>query len=198
MKIIVGLGNIGKKYEKTRHNVGFMTLDELAKKINANFIEKPKFQAFLAETELNGEKIILAKPTTYMNLSGNSVASLKQFYKANSEDIIIIYDDIDLPIGVIRIRKNGSAGTHNGMKSIIAAIGENVPRIRIGIRHDEHEGKDLSNIVLSSFSAKERPIIKHSIGNAIKAVEIILESDIEKAISYPYLAFVIKHEFKAK
>ncbi|KKQ69001.1 MAG: peptidyl-tRNA hydrolase, peptidyl-tRNA hydrolase, PTH1 family [Candidatus Peregrinibacteria bacterium GW2011_GWF2_38_29] len=198
MKIIVGLGNIGEKYEKTRHNVGFMTVNALAEKLKADWILKPKFQASLAEATINSEKVLLVKPTTYMNHSGNAIASISQFYKVSPEDVITIYDDIDLPIGAFRIRKSGSAGTHNGMKSIVAAIGENCPRIRIGIKNDEHAEKNLSDVVLSSFGTKERPLIEHTISNAITAIDIIFEQGIEKAMSYPYLAFVIKDEFKAK
>ncbi|HMR01268.1 MAG TPA: aminoacyl-tRNA hydrolase, partial [Candidatus Gracilibacteria bacterium] len=124
MLIIVGLGNPGDQYQKTRHNVGFMALDMLAQKLNADdFKPEKKFNADISSADFHGKKLILVKPTTFMNLSGEAVQSISQFYKVEAEDIVIVYDDLDLPLGQIRIRKSGSSGTHNGMKSIVQYIG---------------------------------------------------------------------------
>jgi len=186
MKIVVGLGNIGKQYEKTRHNVGFMTADTLADKLKTDFKNKPRFQAMIAETEIKTqndsiEKLIIVKPTTYMNRSGDALALISKFYKASPEDILIIYDDIDLPLGKIRIRKSGSAGTHNGMKSIISALNKSVPRLRIGIQNAITQ-KATTDFVLSKFSKKELPIITNSINRAAEAVIEIITCGIENAM----------------
>lgn len=134
MKLIVGLGNIGKDYENTRHNVGFMAIDRFADKYNANWHEEKKFKGILAEAKVASEKVLLLKPTTYMNLSGDSIILVKQFYKIDIKDIIIINDDLDQPVGKIRYRAKGSAGGHNGLKSIISNLGtEEFQRIRIGV-----------------------------------------------------------------
>lgn len=185
MKIIVGLGNIGEKYEKTRHNVGFMVIEKLAKELSANFKNKPKFIAEIAEAEYNNEKLILVKPTTYMNRSGDAVSRIANFYKTKPEDLILIYDDIDLPLGVIRIKQEGSAGTHNGMKSVIECMNSaSIPRIKIGT---ESRGilipkKETVDFVLSKFSSKEKPTIKKSIEKAAASVLTILKEGIEEAM----------------
>ena len=151
--IIVGLGNIGKEYECTHHNIGFMVLDEVAKANNLEFKLEKKHQAFVAEYIYKGEKHLLVKPTTYMNNSGISVRSIIDYYKKTNEDVLIIYDDLDLPLGQIRIRKNGSAGGHNGIKSIIAHLNtQEFSRVRIGIKKEKE--MDTINYVLSKFSKK--------------------------------------------
>lgn len=157
--IIVGLGNIGKEYECTHHNVGFMVLDEVAKANNLEFKLEKKHQAFVAEYIYKGEKHLLVKPTTYMNNSGISVRSIIDYYKKTNEDVLIIYDDLDLPLGQIRIRKNGSAGGHNGIKSIIAHLNtQEFSRVRIGIKKEKE--MDTINYVLSKFSKKELDVLK--------------------------------------
>ena len=157
--IIVGLGNIGKEYECTHHNIGFMVLDELAKANNLEFKLEKKHQAFIAEYIYKGEKHLLVKPTTYMNNSGISVRSIIDYYKKTNEDVLIIYDDLDLPLGQIRIRKNGSAGGHNGIKSIIAHLNtQEFSRVRIGIKKEKE--MDTINYVLSKFSKKELDVLK--------------------------------------
>lgn len=157
--IIVGLGNIGKEYECTHHNIGFMVLDELAKANNLEFKLEKKHQAFIAEYIYKGEKHLLVKPTTYMNNSGISVRSIVDYYKKTNEDVLIIYDDLDLPLGQIRIRKNGSAGGHNGIKSIIAHLNtQEFSRVRIGIKKEKE--MDTINYVLSKFSKKELDVLK--------------------------------------
>lgn len=150
MIIIVGLGNIGNKYDMTYHNVGFMVIDKLASKLGLNF-SKEKDKALIAEGQYNGEKILLAKPTTFMNNSGEAVVLLKKRYK--DARILVVVDDIDLPAGKIRYRERGSAGTHNGLRSIVEYIGQEFERVRVGVGRDE--GKDLADFVLSKIKDKE-------------------------------------------
>lgn len=159
MKIIVGLGNPGK--DKNRHNFGFMALDELRRKFDfSDFVYRKKFQSLISEGEFHGEKFILAQPQTFMNLSGRAVSLLRDFYRVSPQDICLIYDDIDLALGTIRIRTKGSAGTHNGMKSVVESLGtENFPRIRLGIQPN-HPVEDISDFVLSNFSRDELPVVR--------------------------------------
>jgi len=172
MKIIVGLGNIGDKYTKNRHNTGFMTVDALADKLGVTeWKEEPKFSSFTATATIKGEKILLVKPTTLMNLSGQAISSIVNFYKEPLENLTVIYDDLDLPLGTIRIRDKGSAGTHNGMKSVIQELGtEEFKRIRIGIEGrgtTSPEQQDTSSYVLSGFTKEEEPTIKKAISEVI-------------------------------
>ena len=149
IRLVVGLGNIGKQYESTVHNMGFMVVDKVASKLGVSF-KKKECDAEIAEVFKNSEKIILAKPTTYMNNSGIAVKALAKKYKIAIEDIVVISDDIDLVPGRIRIREKGSAGTHNGLKSIIAELGDsNFKRIRIGVGKPTNEYMDLADFVLS-------------------------------------------------
>ncbi len=177
MKIIVGLGNIGEQYVNNRHNCGFMVVDKLAEELRAKFKDEPKFESYIAETEYKGEKILLAKPTTLMNRSGTAVSKLINFYKTQGKDLILIYDDIDLPLGTIRVRKKGSAGTHNGMKSVIIETGKQVfPRIKLGIESRGVTAPKLQNLasfVLTNFSSKEEILIKDSIGKAISELKLL-------------------------
>ena len=153
MKVVIGLGNPGKKYEKTRHNIGFIAIDNLRKKLNVND-EREKFQALVSEKNIDGEKVIFLKPQTFMNLSGNSVIEIVNFYKLDpKKDIIVIYDDMDLSFGDIRIREKGSSGGHNGIKSIISHIGEQFIRIKCGIGAKE---KDAVEHVLGEFNQTEQ------------------------------------------
>ena len=153
MKVVIGLGNPGKKYEKTRHNIGFIAVDNLRKKLNVND-EREKFQALVSEKNIDGEKAIFFKPQTFMNLSGNSVIEIVNFYKLDpKKDIIVIYDDMDLSFGDIRIREKGSSGGHNGIKSIISHIGEEFIRIKCGIGAKE---KDAVEHVLGEFNQTEQ------------------------------------------
>ena len=165
MKIIVGLGNPDKKYQNTFHNLGFMALDNLAKKLGIG-VSKKKCQALIGEGSINGEKIILAKPQTYMNLSGESVRELMSFYKIDVEDLLVIFDDFDLPKGTLRIRKEGSAGTHNGMRNIVDCIKSTFfPRIRIGFMPND---KNIPKIdyVLSGISKEDKEIFEVAIDRA--------------------------------
>ena len=182
MKIIVGLGNPGLKYAGTRHNMGFSTLIELSDRYNVQ-INRAECKALTGRTIIKGEKVLLAMPQTYMNLSGESVSQLLSYYKAAPEDLIIIYDDIDLDVGNVRIRAKGSAGGHNGMKNIIQMIGtEDFYRIKIGVGH-KPEGWDLADHVLSRFPEAELPDVRASVKCAADAVEEIIENGIASAMN---------------
>ena len=155
MKMIVGLGNPGKEYEKTKHNLGFLFLEYIEKKYNLK-INKKAFDSLILETNFEGEKVVFVKPQTYMNLSGIAVSKVKQFYKIKNEDIIVIFDDIDIPFETIRYRSKGSGGSHNGMKNIVQSIGtEDFSRIRIGLGGLKHENQDLKDFVLQRFSKEQ-------------------------------------------
>ena len=155
MNIIIGLGNIGKEYKNTRHNVGFMFIDYYAEK-NGNETFKKRDNYYYLETIFKGEKTVLIKPTTYMNLSGEAVVKVLKWYKATLEDLTIIYDDIDLPFGKIRYREDGSPGTHNGMRNIVNVLKtEEIKRIKVGIENRENMDIQLVDYVLSKFSKKE-------------------------------------------
>lgn len=177
MKAIIGLGNPGEKYAKSRHNIGWMIVDEFADRVGApKFKENKKFKALITECanpKDASEKILLVKPLTFMNLSGESVSLIKSFYKLGNKDIIAVYDDIDLPLGELRYRTSGGPGTHNGMKSIVEQIGENFPRIRFGIenRPEEFKGKiDLSDYVLNAFTKSEEVLVKTKIQTAVEII----------------------------
>ncbi|MBI4709227.1 MAG: aminoacyl-tRNA hydrolase [Candidatus Portnoybacteria bacterium] len=192
MKIIFGLGNPGQKYERTRHNFGFMALDYIQKNLGgfSGWREKDKSQ--IAEGQIKGEQIILAKPQTFMNLSGSAVKELADFYRTQPEDIWIIHDDFDLPLGLIRISKNSSGGGHNGVKSIIEALGnKEFIRFRLGIHPI---GKtfistimqkitSLEKFVLKNFSKEEIPAVQETIKKAAQAIETACESGIESAMN---------------
>lgn len=156
MKCIIGLGNIGKEYENTRHNMGFMCVEKIAQDLNISFDKKLK-KCVYAETNIKGEKVILVKPTTYMNLSGEAVVELLNWFKLDIKDICIIYDDVDLPFGKIRYRESGSAGTHNGMRNIIALVGhESIKRLRVGIEaRDDAHLVPLYDYVLGKFTKEQ-------------------------------------------
>lgn len=181
MFVIVGLGNIGSKYERTRHNVGFDTIDFIAVQYRMkNF--KSKHKAMVAEGILQGEKVLLVKPQTYMNNSGEAVREILDYYKVPPENLIVIYDDVDLGVGQLRIRAKGGAGTHNGMRSILSHIKtEEFPRIRIGIGKAP-ERMELANYVLSKFSEEERKGINTAIENASLAAATILRASVEIAM----------------
>ena len=180
--MVIGLGNPGKDYTNTRHNVGFDTLDILAKKNNIE-LNKIKFKAVYGEGRIGNEKVLLVKPQTYMNNSGISVRDLMQFYKISTENIIVIVDDIDIEFSTIRVKTKGSAGTHNGLKSIIYHIQDDeFPRVKIGIGK-KYEGQDLADFVLSRFSNDERVDIEATIITGAEAVETIISEGINKAMN---------------
>lgn len=177
--IIVGLGNPGVKYERTRHNAGFMVVDYFAECIDVKIKDKG-FSSLYGTTSVSGERIILAKPQTYMNLSGEAVKGLASYYKESPENILIIYDDIELPLGQIRIRKEGSGGTHNGMKNIIQELGStNIKRIRVGLGVDKN--MDLKDYVLERLPKDQMEIVdkmKMKISEGL--VEYIKDKDFDK------------------
>ncbi len=172
MKLIVGLGNPGKEYEKTRHNAGFMCIDQVANALNFKFDTK-KFKALLAVGMVKGEKVILMKPQTYMNLSGEAVGECVRFYDIDSNDICVISDDLDLPIGKIRLREKGSSGGQNGLKNIILHLGtQEFKRIRIGIGHNKLI--DTKDYVLGKISKEDQKIFEDALNRASQAaVEFI-------------------------
>lgn len=180
MYIIAGLGNPGKEYTNTRHNAGYMAVEYLSEKLNVK-LNKLKFNSVYGDTFINGEKVMLVKPVTYMNRSGIAIAEIMKFYKIEVENLIVIYDDIDIPLGTLRIRPNGSPGTHNGMKSIINNIGSGeFPRIRIGI--GRNEDMDLADYVLQKFSSSERDLIYPIVEKAALAAIEIIENNIDSAM----------------
>lgn len=179
VKIVVGLGNPGIAYEKSRHNIGFQALDRLAERLSIR-VTKKGFSGVYGDGVRNGEKVILVKPETYMNLSGNCVQAIAHFFKAAPEDTVILYDDIDLPVGALRIRSNGSAGTHNGMRSVLACLGsDNVPRVRIGAGN-ERSG-DLKDFVLAKPSKEEQETLERMFDAAADAAILILDGKIADA-----------------
>ena len=168
MKCIIGLGNIGKEYEYTRHNMGFVMVDRLAEKNNIKIDKKMKKYIY-GEGNINGEKVCLVKPTTYMNLSGEAIVELMNWYKIDKEDIVVIYDDIDIPFGDVRYRLNGSAGTHNGMRNIIAMIKtEDFARIRVGIENRNGVPIPLVDYVLQRMNKEEIKAIDDTTYNIVE------------------------------
>lgn len=169
MKLIVGLGNPGLKYEKTRHNIGFDILELLGRKVKISSI-KEKFNGIIGEVTFNGEKIILLKPQTFMNLSGDSVGAIVKFYKIEKKDILIVYDDMDLPLGQIRFKEKGSSGGHNGIKSIITYIGQEFSRVKCGIGKPVLKNGNI-DFVTSKFSKEEQIIVNEMMIEATKCIE---------------------------
>ena len=173
MKLVVGLGNPDDKYKKTFHNLGFMSVEKAAEKLGVEF-KKEKCRALIAELKVGAEKVILAKPLTYMNLSGESVRELLAFYKIDLKDTLVIYDDFDLYKGAIRIRENGSAGTHNGMRNIVSLCGSDFPRVRIGFKPTEKVEIPLINLVLSGIKEEDVSLFdKATTAAADAAVEFV-------------------------
>lgn len=183
MFLIVGLGNPGKEYEHTRHNAGFDVIDALAEKYNISVTEK-KHKALCGKGVIEGVKVILAKPQTFMNLSGESVAELVQYYKLDpEEEMIVIFDDISLAPGNIRIRKKGSAGGHNGIKNIIAQTGtQNFMRIKVGVG-EKPKGWDLADHVLGHFSKEDRARLEDAIVDAMGAAVLMLQDETDQAMN---------------
>ena len=182
MYIIVGLGNPGKQYENTRHNVGFNVIDILAEEYDIS-VTKMKHKALIGEGRVGTEKVVLVKPVTYMNLSGESLAEIYNFYKVDTNNIVVIYDDIDLDVGKIRIRKKGSGGTHNGMRSIVKCLGTtDFPRVRVGVSKPE-PGRDLANFVLSKFAPDEMAGLKEGLEKSVLAIDSIIRENIDLAMN---------------
>ncbi len=183
MFIIAGLGNPDRQYEGTRHNAGFEVIDRIAEKYNIE-VNMKKHRALIGKGILEGQKVILAKPQTYMNLSGESILSLTDYYKIDPErELLVIYDDVSLDVGQLRIRAKGSAGGHNGIKNIIAHLGTQVfPRIKVGVG-EKPKGYDLADYVLGHFSRVEREQMDEGYDNAVRAVELIMSGRIDEAMN---------------
>ena len=182
MILIAGLGNPGKEYENTRHNAGFLVLDTLAKKLGADLSER-KHRALCGKAVIGGQKVILLKPQTYMNSSGESIRAAADYYKVPPEDILVVYDDISLAPGQLRIRAKGSAGGHNGIKSIIAHLGtQEFPRVKVGIG-EKPPRMDLADYVLGHFSSGEKKIMEEAAKEAADAICEIVNVGIEQAMN---------------
>ena len=182
MKLIVGLGNPGPEYDRTRHNMGFKVIDKLSAKYSIE-VNHSKFKGMYGTGLINGEKIILFKPYTYMNLSGEAVEQIAAFYKVNLEDLIVIYDDIDIAPGLIRIRKSGSAGSHNGMKSVTQMMGSTAfPRVRVGTGKPDNTDH-LIEYVIGAIDEDEKPLLEEGIQKAADAVSMIIEENIDLAMN---------------
>lgn len=182
MYYIVGLGNPGLKYENTRHNVGFLTIDYLARENNID-VRKIKFKSLIGQGVISGQKVMLVKPQTYMNNSGEALREIYNYFDFEHDKLIVVYDDIDIDFGSIRIRKKGSAGTHNGMKSIIYNLKyDDFPRIKISVGK-KPQYMDLANFVLSGFSKDEAKIIEEEIKLTSDAIVMILNEGIDKTMS---------------
>ena len=179
--LIVGLGNPGREYENTRHNAGFRALDILATKLGCK-VDKAKYQGLYGQVTHNGRKLLLLKPQTYMNLSGRSVLQLSAFFQVPPQNIIILFDDISLEPGRLRLRKDGSAGGHNGIKSIIQELGsQDFPRVKIGVGAKPHPDYDLAAWVLSAFSAQEEKALQPALERAADAALAIVELGLPEA-----------------
>jgi len=182
MKLIVGLGNPTAKYDKTRHNVGFEVIDRLSEEYNIS-VDVLKHKGVYGKGRIAGDSVILLKPMTYMNLSGESVVAVANYFKIAAEDIIVIYDDINLDVGRLRIREKGSAGGHNGIKNIIAHLGtDEFPRIRVGVGMKPPK-MDLADYVLSRFTKQEQELMEDGYHKACKALELMVMDDIAKAMN---------------
>ena len=181
--IVAGLGNPGLEYENTRHNAGFLTMDELAKQCGVK-LDQMKFKSDCGEAMLGEVRCLLMKPTTYMNLSGDAIAAAVNFYKIPPEQVLVIYDDISLPPGKLRLRRKGSAGGHNGIKSIIAQLGtEEFPRIRVGVGAKPNPQYDLADWVLSKFSEEDMTALQPALEHAADAAKKIVSGDMNGAMN---------------
>jgi PTH1 family peptidyl-tRNA hydrolase len=182
MKLIVGLGNPGSEYRETRHNVGFLVIDELARRWNTER-SREQFESLVAKTFAGGQQVMLAKPLTFMNLSGHAVANLAGYYKIEPADVFVIADDVALPLGRLRARREGGAGGHNGLKSVIAQLGtEGFPRLRVGVGRGD-DRRDLADHVLSRFEPDEHETVKAALLRAADATEMFLSDGIERVMN---------------
>lgn len=180
MFLIVGLGNPGDYYKKTRHNVGFILLDLIAEHYDLSWNHKTKFNSYVVSGAINGHKVILCKPTTFMNLSGGAVSSLMSFYKIDLKHLIVIHDDIDLELGQLKCKIGGGSGGHNGLKSIDNNVGAEYCRIRIGVGKPDKTREDVSSYVLNNFSDEEMSILHKKYQIIMKNLELLFSFDIEK------------------
>lgn len=180
--LIVGLGNVGAEYNMSRHNAGFILLDEIARRENLYF-KRSKFAADIADFRYNGNKLILAKPTTLMNRSGLAVRLLLDYYKVDLNNLLIVYDDVDIDLGTVRIRAKGSAGSHNGMKSVINSVNSTkFPRLRIGTG-PKHEHMDMVSFVLGKFTDEELKLINKAVDEGIEAIKTFIDQDVYEAMN---------------
>lgn len=181
--LVVGLGNPGPKYEWTRHNMGFLVIDQLADRADIP-VQKLKFQALTNTALIGGQSVLLMKPTTYMNLSGQAVGQAARFYKIPPDRVLVISDDVALPQGKLRIRRSGSAGGHNGLKDIIAHLGsDQFPRVKVGVGGKPHPDSDMADWVLSTFTGADRKAMEEAIVRAADAVTCLLEQGVDKAMA---------------
>ena len=181
--LVVGLGNPGPKYDWTRHNMGFLVIDELAEREKIP-VQKLKFKALTNTVVIGDQSVLLMKPTTYMNLSGGAVGEAARFYKIPPERILVISDDVALPQGKLRIRRSGSAGGHNGLKDIIAHLGgDGFPRIKVGVGGKPHPDSDMADWVLGKFTGQDKKVMEEAIKRAADAVETLLKSGVDQAMS---------------
>jgi PTH1 family peptidyl-tRNA hydrolase len=180
--LIVGLGNPGREYKADRHNIGFMVLDRFSQSLGTSF-KRVQFDSTFSDIRLDANKVILAKPQTFMNRSGNSVAQLKRYYRIPAGNLLVVFDDLDLPLGVIRVRPHGGSSGHRGMQSIIAKVGtQEFPRMRLGIGRPPGR-MDASDYVLQSFSNEEEQIVEIQINRAVECIETFLKAGIESAMN---------------
>jgi PTH1 family peptidyl-tRNA hydrolase len=184
MKLIIGLGNPGREYEGTRHNAGWMVLDAFAEKFNIK-LDKHERNAMTGQRRVAGGQVLLAKPLTYMNLSGEAVKGLFNLYGESLDELMIVYDDIDLPVGRLRIRPNGSSGTHNGMRSIVSSLAsEGFPRLRFGVRGENEEAvRNLRDYVLEGFEPNEMPAVTRGIERSVDALVLFARGDLRRAMN---------------
>ena len=180
MFLLAGLGNVGSKYTNTRHNVGFVAVNLLHDRCSFLWQAKPKFNAEVASGKIDCTEVILCKPSTYMNLSGEAISKVASFYKLEPKDIIVIHDDLDIPVGKAKYKIGGGTGGHNGLKSIDRHIGANYHRIRIGIGRPENPNYDISDFVLGKFTDQERYIVENKITNVLNYLRFIFSGKIEQ------------------
>lgn len=181
--LVVGLGNIGEQYEGTRHNVGFEVVDELAERAGVP-VQKLKYRALTNTAQVGGEKVLLMKPVTFMNLSGEAVRPAADFYKISPDHVLVISDDVALPVGKLRVRRGGSAGGHNGLKDLIRHLGtDQFPRIKIGVGEKPHPDYDMADWVLGKFQGEDKKIIGQAVKRAADAVELLLSQGVDRAMS---------------
>lgn len=183
MFLVVGLGNPGAEYANTRHNIGFMAADEIFSRYNFSAF-KSKFDALVAEGQIAGEKVLLLKPQTYMNLSGNAVVKAALFYKILPENVIVIHDDIDLTVGQLKAKRGGGAGGHNGLKSIDSHITPDYNRIRVGVGHPAGYGAEVADYVLGQFSKADKQIIEQELALIPEALEILIKNGIASCSNF--------------
>ena len=181
--LVVGLGNPGDKYENTRHNVGFLTVDELAERARVP-VQRLKYRALTNTVELGGARVLLMKPVTYMNLSGEAVHEAAAFYKIPPERVLVISDEVSLAPGKIRVRRSGSAGGHNGLKNIIAHLGtDQFPRIRLGVGQKPHPDYDMADWVLGKFQGEDKKAVEEAVKKAADAAECLIREGVDKAMN---------------